>query len=448
MSDRVAALVVRSIERGELSVGSTLPSERDLARRLGVSRGTVVRALGDLRARGVVATHHGSGSVVSPSDRLLDPLAPTATEPHDSAQVDLRFGTTAAPHEVAAAAARVTGNRLRAKMSTDGPPAGGSPELRAALSEQLTADGVPTLATQLTLTSGAAAGLDLVLQALASGPGAAVTESPTYPTAIACLRRQRFKIVGWPAGPTAWDVDQLTHLIRRTRPTLMYIQADNHNPTGHSLASDQRPLLIDLLRRLGVTLICDETLRPLWFIDLAQPPALGRHRGVVSIGSFSKTVWGGLRVGWVRAPQDLTRRLHALPSATMLAPSAFDELLAAEILDDLAAILQRRRRILQANLSTLQTSLGAVDGISWDPPTGGMTAWVELLHADAVSVVVAARRLGLLLTPGGVFTPDNSDRRHLRLPFTPSPGQLVAASQLLDQSIRASPTRRLTGAIT
>ncbi|MBA2532016.1 MAG: PLP-dependent aminotransferase family protein [Nocardioidaceae bacterium] len=435
-TDQVAALVVRQVERGELSVGSALPSERDLAHRLGVSRATVVRALDRLRAGGVVVTRHGARSVIAPSDRLLDPVAPVAARGPGVLRLDLRHGTTAAPHEVETAAGRVTGRHLRSAMAGDGPPPGGSPGLRSALAEHLTEQGVPTLPSQLTLTNGADAGLDLALQALDLGPGAALTESPTYPAALGCLRRHRLEVTGWPAGPTAWDTDQLAHLVRRTRPGVIYVQADNHNPTGHSVPDSSRSAMIELLRRHQVSVISDETLRPLWLGDVGQPPALSRHRGVISLGSLSKTVWGGLRVGWIRATQDISRRLQQHPAAALLAPSAFDELLAIEILDDLAAIVRRRRRLLRLSLDALQTSLdGLRDEIAWHPPTGGMTAWLDLRHTEAAVVTTAARRLGLLVIPGAMFTADGLDRRHLRLPFTATPAQLASAVDLLSQAM-------------
>ncbi|MGH3371434.1 MAG: GntR family transcriptional regulator, partial [Nocardioidaceae bacterium] len=99
-TEQVEGLVLRRIERGDISIGSRLPSERVLAERLGVSRVTVVRALDQLRAEGVLETRRGSGTHVRPLDRLLDPVAPASTVSRgDRPLLDLRFATTAAPHD-------------------------------------------------------------------------------------------------------------------------------------------------------------------------------------------------------------------------------------------------------------------------------------------------------------------------------------------------------------
>ncbi len=171
-TEQVEALVLRRIERGDLSIGSRLPSERVLAERLGLSRVTVVRALDQLRADGVLETKRGSGTHVRPLDRLLDPVAPASTvSAGDQPLLDLRFATTAAPHDVAEVAAQIVAEGLPQAMGGDGPPSGGSLELRTALAERLTLEGVPTEPGQLTLTVGAAAGLNAALAGLDLGPG-------------------------------------------------------------------------------------------------------------------------------------------------------------------------------------------------------------------------------------------------------------------------------------
>jgi DNA-binding transcriptional MocR family regulator len=436
-TEQVEALVLRRIERGDLSIGSRLPSERVLADRLGVSRVTVVRAFDRLRADGVLETRRGSGTVVRPLDRLLDPIAPYATAGARAGErpvLDLRFATTAAPHDVADACAQLVDGGLPHAMGGDGPPPGGSAGLRTAIAEHLSGQGVPTEPDQLTLTVGAAAGINAVLAGLDAGPGFAVTESPTYPAALEILRRHRLEVVGWPA--PAWDTDQLAHLCRRHKPKVIYLQADNHNPTGLSLPADRRTEIAELARRHGATLVSDETLRPLWLADHEQAEPLSRLPRTVSVGSLSKTVWGGLRVGWVRSGRQLRRRMTTSAQLGITSPSALDELLADAILDRLDAIVRRRRTRLRANLAALETGLARLPGVAWTTPTGGMTLWLELTDQRARRVVDAARDVGLLLTAGHLFTPDGADRRHIRIPFAAPPDTLALVVDRLHTVIR------------
>lgn len=441
-TEQVEALVLRRIERGDLSIGSRLPSERVLAARLGVSRVTVVRALDQLRADGVLETKRGSGTHVRPLDRLLDPVAPSSTvtastvATGDQPLLDLRFATTAAPHDVAEVFQQMVGDRLPQAMGGDGPPPGGSLELRAALAARLTREGVPTEPGQLTLTVGAAAGLNAALAGLDLGPGVAITESPTYPAAFDLLRRHRLDVVGWPAG--VWDPEQLAYLCRRHKPAVIYLQADNHNPTGLSLPADRRTAVVETARRYGAVLISDETLRPLWLETGEQPDPLSRYPRTVRVGSLSKTVWGGLRVGWVRGGRQLRRRINTTAQLSITSPSALDDLLAQAILDRLDRVIERRKARLRTNLAALEAGLRTLDGVAWPTPTGGMTLWLELTEVRARRVLESARNEGLLLAAGDLFTPDRTDRRHLRIPFTAPPETLRLVVARLGRALAAA----------
>ncbi len=435
-TEQVEGLVLRGIDRGELSIGSRLPSERVLAERLGLSRVTVVRALDQLRAAGVLSTRRGSGTHVLPTDRLLDPIAPASTGTAVPGDVlDLRFATTAAPHDVAQAFEQLGGTTLPDAMGGDGPPPGGSPQLRIAIAEHLTARGVPTEPAQLTLTVGAAAGLNAALSGLALGPGIAITETPTYPAAVDILRRHGFDVVGWPVGASGWDPAQLAQLCRRLKPKVVYLQADNHNPTGLSLPGERRADVVETIRRSGAALISDETLRPLWLDSAEQPEPLSRYPRTIGVGSLSKTVWGGLRVGWVRTGRQLRRRINASAQLSITSPSALDDLLAQAILGRLDRIVSRRRTRLKANLAALQTGLRDLPGIAWAPPTGGMTLWLELTEQRPRRVLEQARAAGLLLASGDLFTPDGADRRHLRIPFTAPPDAMALVVERLGRAL-------------
>jgi DNA-binding transcriptional MocR family regulator len=250
----------------------------------------------------------------------------------------------------------------------------------------------------------------------------AITETPTYPAAFDLLRKHRLDVVGWPAG--VWDTDQLAHLCRRHKPKVIYLQADNHNPTGLSLPADRRAAVVEIARRYDAALISDETMRPLWLASGDQPEPLSRYPRTVSVGSLSKTVWGGLRVGWVRTGRQLRRRINTAAQLSVTSPSALDDLLAQAILGRLDRVISRRKTRLRTNLAALEAGLKTLDGVAWPTPTGGMTLWLELTEVRARRVLETAREQGLLLGAGDLFTPDGTDRRHIRIPFTAPPATL------------------------
>ena len=298
-TEQVEALVLRRIERGDLSIGSRLPSERVLAERLGLSRVTVVRALDQLRADGVLETKRGSGTHVRPIDRLLDPIAPASTvTAGDQPMLDLRFATTAAPHDVAEVAAQVVAGGLPQAMGGDGPPSGGS--TRAAYGDSGAADqrGSADRAGPAhpdrrrrgrveRRTGGAGPRTGDGDHRVADVPGS------LGPAAKAPAGRGRL------AGRRAGITDQLAHLCRRHKPKVIYLQADNHNPTGLSLPADRRTAVVEIARRYGAALISDETMRPLWLASGEQAgateplPADGQRR----LAQQDRLGWPARRLG-------------------------------------------------------------------------------------------------------------------------------------------------------
>jgi DNA-binding transcriptional MocR family regulator len=139
---------------------------------------------------------------------------------------------------------------------------------------------------------------------------------------------------------------------------------------------------------------------------------------------LSKTVWGGLRVGWVRTGRQLRRRINTSAQLSLTSPSALDDLLAQAILDRLDRVIARRKARLRTNLAALETGLRTLDGVAWSTPTGGMTLWLELTEVRSRRVLELARAQGLFLGAGDLFTPDRTDRRHIRIPFTAPPETL------------------------
>ncbi|MGW3145977.1 aminotransferase-like domain-containing protein [Streptomyces sp. NPDC001177] len=422
---------------GRLPAGTRLPSERELARALRISRGTVVAALTALREDGWLHTRHGSGSVVRLPARLTERTTPWSLDRGGAggADLDLTLAVTAAPHEAYLAALDRAAERSAALLVDSGVATTGLPRLRELLADRYTGQGLATRPEQILITSGAQAALTLLLDHLHTDRRSpVVVENPAYPGALAVLRGRRARLLPVPvAADTGWDTERLADAVRRGRPRLAYLVPDFHNPTGAHMDGPARRALAALAERHEVTLLADETMRDL---DLRTPPGTEPHlsgRQVIQIGSLSKTVWTGLRVGWIRAGADLVRRLTRNPLQAQLSPPPLEQLIAAELLGDGSARLLADRRERLRDQRDHLTSLLAGAGWAHTVPDGGLTVWLRLPGPlTATDLAARAARRGLAVTPGPHFTTDRTTlTRHLRLPFTATPDTLTRAVRIL-----------------
>jgi DNA-binding transcriptional MocR family regulator len=447
VTDEVAAKLRGRITHGELRPGLRLPSERALATQLGVSRVTVVRALTRLRLEGLVVTRHGSGTFVAATDRLVDTIAarPAGLGPDGKDALDLRWATTAGPADLIPAVQAAVREALPTALHGDGTTGETNNNITERLACYLTRTGLPTRPDQLTLTSGAMTALALVLDTAAPPGAATITETPTYPGALRLLSQRKRRVQSWPAGPDGWDPAQLARLIRTGPPGILYIQPDGHNPTGATMPAATREAIIRTAAAARWLVVADETMRPLHLAEAAAEAtaraaslAVTSHR-VITIASLSKTVWGGLHLGWIRAPAATTRHLRTAADATGAGPSALDQLTAARLLPDLDVIIQRRARLLTENRNHLEHRLSQLShpGLRWHHPAGGVTLWLDLHPRSSHEIVQACARRGVLLEPASTFAVDGHDDRHLRIPFTAPPATLDRVTNALSQALAA-----------
>jgi DNA-binding transcriptional MocR family regulator len=353
----------------------------------------------------------------------------------DADALDLRWATTAGPAELIQVATDAMRYALPAALRGDGEIGETLDELAGLLADYLSRCGLPTRADQLTVTSGAMTGLGLVLDAAGPAGRLAVTDTPTYPGALHVLARRNYRVRGWPAGPAQWDPARMSTLLRKSGPGVLYLQPDGHNPTGATMPSATRDTLVRAAASAGWLTIADETMRPL---HLAQerPPSLAAYdSNVIVIASLSKTVWGGLHLGWIRATTAITRRLRAAARASGTGPSALDQITAARLLPSLDMITARRASLLAANLQHLEQRLGAISPaeIGWHTPSAGITAWLDLRARSSHQVVHDCARLGVLLEPASTYTVGGRDDRHLRIPFTLPPHALDRVADVLSR---------------
>jgi DNA-binding transcriptional MocR family regulator len=415
-----------------LAPRTALPAERELAVALHVSRSTVAAAYRSLRETGHILSVRGSGSVTRPLQRH-DPGGIASAE----GMIDLQQASPPAWPGLAGVMAQVAGSAA-ALVSRVGYDVTGRPDLRAAIADRYTRRGVPTTADEVLVTTGAQSAIHLLAAVLLGRGDRVLIETPTYPHAADALRKSGGRLVGVPVTTgEGWDLERAEQAFARTLPVMAYLMPDFQNPTGRSMTPEERATIHRAGERAGSVLVLDETTGDL-DIDRGPTPAGfdgGDPAGVVRIGSLGKTVWGGLRVGWIRAEADLVRRLVAARPAHDLGTPEFEQAVAAELLAQAEAIVAQRADLLRAGRDAARGAL-ARRLPEWGVPDtrGGVSLWVELDAPLSSALVMQARARGVLLSAGPRFSVDGGHDRHLRVPFTAPPDQLVRAVDVLAES--------------
>lgn len=412
---------------GRIRSGSRLPAERELAAALGVSRTTIVSAYRTLRERGVLHSVQGSGSVLE----LPRPTGAGAVSALRALSIDLSKAVPEGWHELPAFASRAL-ERLPEQLTRSSVDMHGLPTLRELIADRYAEQGAPTSPDEILVTLGAQHAIALVARTLLGRSDRVVVESPSYPHALDAFRQAGARLVASPVGPDGVDVDDLEAILRDGRPSLAYLMPDFHNPTGTSMPDVARGRLITAAAHTGTVLLVDETTADL-DIDRSfttTPFAALRSRGatVVTVGSLGKTVWSGLRVGWIRAERHLIERFAAARPASDMGNAPLEQLVAVEAMPHLPAILTARRNALGASRDHLISLLGA-ELPEWEVPhvNGGLALWVGLGAPLSSALALSARSQGVTITAGSRFGIDGAFERHIRIPIVAPTATLTDA---------------------
>ncbi|WP_026423544.1 PLP-dependent aminotransferase family protein [Actinokineospora inagensis] len=417
---KLAGAVARGIEAGDLPAGERLPSERDLARLLTVSRATVVAAYDELRGRGLVDSVRGSGTRVSARPRGAGARA-VAVQPRAARMISLAMAIEPAAPELAEAYRDLADGELADLMADVGYHPRGYPPLRAAVATHYTEMGLPTDRDQVLITTGAQQVLGLVAQLYLRPGRVVVVESPSWPACLDVFRAAGARVVGVPLDEEGVRADRLAAAFAEERPALAYLMPTFHNPTGRLMSMARRRRVAELAARFNVPVLEDNAYSGVQ--ALAPPPPVGAFaRGnaeVLTVGSMAKSVWGGLRIGWVRGPVAITERLARYKIRADLGSSVLDQALAARLLPRLDEITAARATVLRARLNHLRALLTAqLPTWRWQSPDGGSALWVTLPDTNAQIFAQVAARHGVEVVPGSTTDPSGHHDNYLRLPFT------------------------------
>ena len=425
--------------RGELPMRTCLPPERSLAAALAVSRSTVVACYALLREEGWLESRQGSGTYVcrEPAEagagpvhhpRLLglgrNPVFRGLTE-QPPATIDFSVAAPPASPLVAEAVRAVNDDLTPDVLAGHGYAPAGIEPLRAAVAARFCAGGLATRPEQILITTGVQQALSLLCTLYLQPGDTAIVESPTYPGALEALRAAGAHVLSLPLDMGGARLDVLEELLARGGVRLVYLTPTFNNPTGAVMSHLRRRRLAQLVRQAQVPLIEDTVLSEISLSDTAMPPhvaSLDAESPVISVGSASKTFWGGLRIGWIRASTHVIARLIGLKSVADLGTSILSQLAAARLVPHTSEAAAGRRVELQERLEALGGSLARLlPEWQWQAPAGGLSLWVRLPAGDAAGFAQICERFGATIVPGPVFSAGGEHRDCLRLPFTLPP---------------------------
>jgi DNA-binding transcriptional MocR family regulator len=442
------------IECGALKAGAKLPATRSLARALGVNRTTVCEAYQELWALGYTESRPGSYTLVRERGRIVQPR----DRPHASAirwqDAGPRSGAKFyAQMQAFTARAHPAGlpdeiNLSRLDMDNrlfpleefrrslqqvfvrDGRSllnygdAQGYLPLREYLAERSRIHGLSVAPSEVLITNGSAQAIDLVFRLLAPGGETVAIESPTYANVIQILQYHRCRILGIPMRHDGMDLACLCKALKRRRPSFVYTMPNFQNPTGVTTSQVHRERLLEICNQHRLPLVEDGFEEEMKYFGKVSLPikSMDRNQVVIYLGTFSKVLFPGVRIGWIMADEECIRRLLAIKrmsdlTTTPLLQAALCDFCRRELFDLHVRRMHRIfRRRMQTALAALKEHLPA-DHVSWTEPTGGFLVWVTFRDAavDEQRFYQICAEESVRVSPGIFYYPAAGRERCFRI---------------------------------
>lgn len=435
----LACAIRKVIRSGAIAPKSTLPSQRELAQVLAVSRTTVGHAYQELADEGWIVTRHGSGTRVRATKLRSGPLSE-----------DDRLGTYTAPTgplDLSSGVLQTSplfGNALRSRWVQDLRRLSfndrfmpwGIDELREAVAQYYTDLETLTEPAQILATNGSHHALTLVTACMLEPGDTVLVEDPTYRGALDVFSRRGVKVIGVDCDDNGPIPGELATAIREHSPRLIYAIPAAHNVTGVTWSPRRRRQIAEIIIQTGVPLLDDGSTADL---------SAGDHPGhmasllpdnlTITVGSLTKLFWSGLRVGWIRGPEPLLKAALNARVTSDLAGSIPSQLLTATCLPTAPEARTLRRSELIPASRTAETLLSEwLPSWTFSPYHGGACLWVDT-GIDTVALASRLRRENILIVPGSEFSPIDRWRTHIRVPLG-NPGLLEIALPRMAATVR------------
>ncbi len=284
---------------------------------------------------------------------------------------------------------------------------------------------------QVLITTGSQQGLDLFGKILIDKDSRVLVETPTYLGALQAFAPMQPKIQGVACDDNGVDVAALHDAVRGAPARFLYVLPNFQNPTGRTMPEASRVRLSQTAGEIGLPLLEDNPYGDLWFDAPPPLPLAARNpEGCVYLGSFSKVLAPGLRLGFMVAPKAIYPKLLQAKQAADLHTPGFNQRVVVEVMKDgflerhvptIRALYKSQR---DAMLAAMQQHMPA--GVEWNTPSGGMFLWARLPQGmNAAELLPKAVDKGVAFVPGAAFYADHADTRSLRLSFVTASAQEI-----------------------
>lgn len=441
---QVEEYIITKITAGEWAVGSRIPSQRLLAEQLQVNRSTVTAAFEELAAQGLIAGHRGGGTTVInntwgiianrvPADwgayvesgqfKPNLPMIHTINEAEFMPDI-IRLGTGELSPELIPSAdlAGLFSAMPSQVISLGYSEPKGNLSLREEISRHLKRNGIDAHPDSILVVSGALQALQLISIGLLDRGSAILLGKPSYLYSVHVFQSSGMRFFGLPMDSKGLMPEQLTAVKKEAGKAIVYTIPSFHNPTGALMDVPRRKAILDVCHNERLPLIEDDVYHDLW-IDAPPPPPLKSmdHSGnVLYIGSLSKILSPGLRIGWMVGTKPVIDRLADIKmqsdyGSSSLSQWAAEECLRTGMFEHHASFVRGQLRERRDYLLDL-LSIYFKDLAEWRKPAGGFYIWLKLIPSiDPHELFDRAMEQGILLNSGVLY--DRSARHYLRLSY-------------------------------
>jgi 2-aminoadipate transaminase len=308
-------------------------------------------------------------------------------------------------------------------------PTDGYAPLRQWIAESLSIEGARILPDQVLMVSGSQQGLDLLGKVLIDEDSKVLVETPSYLGALQAFSVYGPEFVSVPTDDAGLLPESIDAIGQDAR--LLYALPNFQNPTGRSLSLERRFALVETCARLGLPLIEDDPYGALSYRGEPLPKLLTMNPGgVIYMGSFSKVLTPGIRLGYVVAPLPLARKLEQAKQATDLHTAQLTQMVVYEAIKDgfLATHIPSIRQLYSDQCQAMLSALAEFfpQGVTWTRPEGGMFIWITLPeHIDSMKLLDEAIAGHVAFVPGAPFYANAPQRNTLRLSFVTVPPEKI-----------------------